>query len=400
MSDLNTIKNDFPALRDGMCYLDTGASAQKPQPVIDTLLKYTAETYANVHRGFYPVGAETTQAYESSRDKVATFINAPECSNIIFTGNTTAGINLVAHSFGRGLLSAGDRVITTAMEHHSNLVPWHMLRDAHNIDLQICPILDNGALDGDAFDKLLTDNTKLVAITHVSNVLGTVNPIKDIVKKCHAVGARVLIDGSQAVLHTPLDMQDLDCDFYVFTGHKLYGPSGVGVLYGKTDILNAMPPFLGGGDMISTVTLEKSTWAEIPNKFEAGTPPITQVIGLGAAIDYVSNIGLNAIARHEQTVSDYMHQQLQTIDGLTIHGTTANKAPVASFSIAGVHHMDLATLLGENNICVRAGHHCAEPLMHILGVTGTARASLGLYNTKQDIDILIAGLGKALTMLR
>ena len=400
MSDLNTIRNDFPALEGGMCYLDTGASAQKPQVVIDTVLKYTAETYANVHRGFYPVGADTTNAYESTRDKVAKFLNAPDRSNIIFTGNTTAGINLVAHSFGRGLLSAGDRVITTEMEHHSNFVPWQMLRDSHSIDLQICPILDNGALDMDAFDNLLTDNTKLVAITHVSNVLGTVNPIKDIVKKAHSVGARVLVDGSQAVLHTAVDVQDLDCDFYVFTGHKLYAPSGVGVLYGKTDVLNAMPPFLGGGDMISTVTLEKSTWAELPNKFEAGTPPITQVIGLGAAVDYVSTIGLDIIAKHEQTVSDYMHQQLQTIDGLTIHGTTVGKAPVASFSIDGIHPMDLATLLGENNICVRAGHHCAEPLMHRLGVTGTTRASLGLYNTTEDIDILMAGLNKAITMLR
>lgn len=397
--DIAKVRADFPALQNGMCYLDTGASAQKPQCVIDTVHQYTAETYANVHRGFYAVGTQTTQAYESARDTVTGFINAPNRINVIFTNNTTSGINLVANSF-RAFLSSGDRIITTVMEHHSNLVPWQMMRDNYGIDLQYCPLLADGSLDMEAFHSLLTPNTKLVAVTHVSNVLGTTNPIKTIIKASHAVGAKVLIDGSQAILHTPINVIDLDCDFYVFTGHKIYAPSGIGVLYGKTDILQAMPPFMGGGDMIKSVTLDKTEYADLPNKFEAGTPPITQAIALGTALNYVTGLGLDAIAHHEQQVNTYLHQQLNTIDGLKILGTTPEKAPVASFAIDGVHAMDLATLLGESNVCVRAGHHCAEPLMHHYGVTGTVRASLGVYNTYDDVDILITTLNKALKLLK
>lgn len=396
--DMAMVRADFPVFADGsLCYLDTGASAQKPQCVIDTVHQYTAQTYANVHRGFYPMGGAITQAFENARDTVARFINAPR-DGIIFTSNATAGMNTVAHSLG-AMLSAGDRVITTVMEHHANMVPWQMLRDTRGIDLHYVPVLPDGSLDMETFHSLLTPNTKLVAVTHVSNVLGTVNPVKDIVKLCHQNNTRVLVDGSQAVQHMPVDVVDLDCDFYVFTGHKLYAPTGVGVLYGKADILAEMPPFMGGGDMIKSVTLDKTIYANAPHKFESGTPPITQAIALATAVDYVQGLGVANIATHENAVGQYMHDCLNTIAGLTLYGTTANKAPVASFSVNGVHPMDLATLLGEHNVCVRAGHHCAEPLMHHLGVSGTVRASLGLYNTRNDVDTFMTTLTKAITML-
>lgn len=397
--DVDALRDDFPILSETvrgkpLCFLDNGASAQKPKAVIDAIRDTYEHCYANVHRGAYDFSERTTAAYEAARETVRRFLNAASEREIIFAGNATGAINLVAYAYGRGLLTAGDEVIISDMEHHSNIVPWQILRDEIGITLTVAPISDDGAFLFDTFATLLSERTKLVAVTHVSNVLGTVTPAKRIVDAAHAVGAKVLFDGSQAVMHMPVDVQDLDCDFYVFTGHKIYGPSGIGVLYGKEAVLDSMPPFMGGGDMIASVTYEKTTWADLPAKFEAGTPPIVQAIGLGAAIDYVSGVGLDAIAMHERDLLGYAMQRLSAVDGLNFVGTAPDKTAVVSFTMDGAHPHDIATIIDQEGVAIRAGHHCAEPLMARMGVGGTARASMGLYNTRDEIDRLGMALEK------
>lgn len=397
--DVAAYRADFPILAETvhgkpLVYLDNGASAQKPKAVIDAMRGAFEHCYANVHRGAYDFSERTTAAYEGARETIRAFLNAGSEREIVFAKNTTEAINLVAYSFGRGLLKAGDAVVISEMEHHSNIVPWQMLRDEKGIELRVAPISDEGELLMDRFADLLDEKVKLVAITHVSNVLGTITPAEKIVDMAHAVGAKVLFDGSQSVMHMPIDVRALDCDFYVFTGHKIYGPTGIGVLYGKEALLDAMPPFLGGGDMISSVTMEKSTWAELPAKFEAGTPPIVEAIGLGAAIDYISGIGLDRIAAHERDLLSYAMQRLSAVDNLRVIGTAPNKTAVISFAMGEAHPHDIATIIDQQGVAVRAGHHCAEPLMHRMGVVGTARASMGLYNTRAEIDRLGEALDK------
>ncbi len=397
--DVDAYRADFPILSETvhgkpLVYLDNGASAQKPKAVIDAMRGAFEHCYANVHRGAYDFSERTTAAYEGARETVRAFLNAKSEREIVFAKNTTEAINLVAYSFGRGLLKAGDAVVISEMEHHSNIVPWQMLRDEKGIELRFAPISDEGELLMDKFAELLDETVKLVAITHVSNVLGTITPAEKIVDMAHAVGAKVLFDGSQSVMHMPIDVQALDCDFYVFTGHKIYGPTGIGVLYGKEAVLETMPPFLGGGDMISSVTLQKSTWAELPAKFEAGTPPIVEAIGLGAAIDYITGIGLERIAAHERDLLSYALQRLAAVDNLRVIGTAPNKTAVISFAMGEAHPHDIATIIDQQGVAVRAGHHCAEPLMHRMGVVGTARASMGLYNTRAEIDRLGEALDK------
>lgn len=397
--DVEAYRRDFPILSQQvhgkpLCFIDNGASAQKPSAVIEAMRRTYEECYANVHRGAYSMSERTTAAYEAAREKVRAFLNARSEREIVFTANATAAINLVAHSYGRGILKPGDRVLISEMEHHSNIVPWQLLRDDKGIGLDVAPVKDDGSLDMEAFAKLIRPETKLVAITHVSNVLGTITPAAKIVRLAHDAGAKVLFDGSQAVMHMGVDVQALDCDFYVFTGHKLYGPTGIGVLYGREELLDRMPPFLGGGDMISSVTFEKSTWADLPAKFEAGTPPIVQAIGLGAAVDYVCSIGLERIAAHEHDLLLYATQKLAAIEGLQFIGTAPRKTAVISFTMQGAHPHDIATIVDQEGVCIRAGHHCAEPLMHRFGVVGTSRASFGLYNTRAEVDTFARSLEK------
>lgn len=396
--DVDALRADFPILSETahgkpLVYLDSGASAQKPRAVIDAMRGAFEHCYANVHRGAYDLSERTTAAYEGARETVRAFLNAKSEREIVFAKNTTEGINLVAYSFGK-LLQPGDKVLISEMEHHSNIVPWQLLRDERGIELGVVPVTDDGEFRMDAYAEMLDERVKLVAVTHVSNVLGTITPAEKIVEMAHAVGAKVLFDGSQAVMHMTVDVQALDADFYVFTGHKLYGPTGIGVLYGKEALLDAMPPFLGGGDMISTVSFEKSTWAELPAKFEAGTPPIVEAIGLAAAIDYVAGIGLERIAAHERDLLTYAMQRLAAVDGLKVIGTAPNKTAVVSFTMGEAHPHDIATIIDQQGVAVRAGHHCAEPLMHRMGVVGTARASMGLYNTRAEIDRLAEALDK------
>ncbi|MEQ8604486.1 MAG: cysteine desulfurase [Marivibrio sp.] len=398
--DVEAIRRDFPILSQQvhgkpLCFLDNGASAQKPRAVIEAMRESFETCYANVHRGAYDFSERTTAAYEGARDTVRRFLNARSEAEIVFAKNATEAMNLVAHSLGRGLLQAGDKVVISEMEHHSNIVPWQMLRDSHGVELVVAPVSDEGEFLMEPYRKILAKGgVKLVAVTHVSNVMGTVTPAKKIVEAAHDAGAWVLFDGSQAVMHMPVDVQDLDCDFYVFTGHKLYGPNGIGVLYGRENLLDRMPPFLGGGDMISSVTFEKSEWADLPAKFEAGTPPITEAIGLGAAIDYVQSIGLEAIGAHERDLLSYAMQRLAAVDGLKVIGTAPEKTAVVSFTMVGAHPHDIATIVDQQGVAVRAGHHCAEPLMHRMGVAGTTRASMGMYNTRAEIDRLGEALEK------
>lgn len=397
--DVEAARKDFPILSTEvhgkpLCFLDSGASAQKPSQVIDKMRWHYENQYANVHRGAYALSENTTADYEAAREKIRVFLNVRSEREIVFTGSTTAAINLVAYTYGRAFLKAGDEVIISDMEHHSNIVPWQLLRDMNDTVLTVAPISDDGEFLVDEFSKLLTDKTKLVAVTHVSNVLGSVTPLKKIIELAHDAGAKVLVDGSQAVMHMAIDVQDLDADFYVFTGHKLYGPTGIGVLYAKESLLDAMPPFFGGGDMISTVEYAGSTWADLPAKFEAGTPPIVQAIGLGAAVDYVTSQGLEAIGVHEADLLQYATQRLSSIDGLRIIGQAAHKTSVISFVMGEAHPHDIATIVDREGVCVRAGHHCAEPLMHRMGVMGTTRASFGLYNTRAEVDTLVRALEK------
>jgi cysteine desulfurase/selenocysteine lyase len=392
--DVARIREDFPILSaqvygKPLVFLDSAASAQKPRAVIAAMTGAMETQYANVHRGLHWMSERTSDAYEAVRDKVAGLLHAPSREEIVFVRNTTEAINLVAHSYGRHLLKPGQAVLVTEMEHHANIVPWQMLRDATGIELRVAPITDAGELDMAAFaEKLADGKVGFVAVTHMSNVLGTYNPIERIAALTHEAGAQLLVDGSQAVVHRAVDVQALGADFYVFTGHKLYGPTGVGVLWARRELLDAMPPFMGGGDMIASVSFEKSTWAPAPTKFEAGTPAILEVIGLGAAIDYVNAIGFPAIAAHEVALTDHALARLSAIDGLHIVGRAQDRGGVISFTMDGAHAHDLATLLDRNGIAVRAGQHCAEPLIRRLGLTSTARASFGVYTTSEEIDFL------------
>ncbi len=395
--DVEAVRDDFPILAREvhgrpLVFLDSAASAQKPRQVLDTVRNLYECEYANVHRGAYWLSERATDRYEAARETVRGFINAASSREIVFTRNATEAINLVAASYGRRFMRSGDEVLISEMEHHSNIVPWQMLRDEMGIVLKICPVSDDGAFLMDAFTRLLGPRTRLVAITHMSNVLGTIVPVAEVVRAAHAAGAKVLIDGCQGVLHMPVDVQALDCDFYAFSGHKLYGPSGIGVLYGREEILDAMPPYMGGGEMIASVTFEETSWAPLPHKFEAGTPAIAQAIGLGAAIDYVSGIGLDTIAAHEGDLLTYATQRLAAVEGLNFIGTAPGKGSVVSFTLDGVHPHDIATVVDRAGIAIRAGHHCAQPLMARMGLTATARASFALYNRREDADALAEAL--------
>jgi cysteine desulfurase/selenocysteine lyase len=395
--DVERIRLDFPILNQEiygkpLIFLDNGASSQKPRQVIDAMRGVYEAEYANVHRGAYYLSEKATERYEGSRDIVQRFLNARSRREIIFSKNVTEAINMVAYSYARRVLEPGDEIIITDMEHHSNIVPWQLMRDERGLVLKFVSCTDDGEFRIEDLAKLITPKTKLISLTHVSNVLGTVVPIKEVAKLAHDKGAKLMVDGAQAVMHMPVDVQDLDCDFYAFTGHKVYGPSGIGVLYGKEELLEAMPPFLAGGDMISTVSMEKSTWAALPAKFEAGTPPIAQAIGLGVALDYVGNIGLERIAAHEIELLDYATQKLLSIDGLRIIGTAPGKTPVVSFTMDGAHPHDISTIIDRAGVSVRAGHHCAQPLMDRMGVPATTRASFGMYNTRDEADSLVAAL--------
>ncbi|KJS34973.1 MAG: cysteine desulfurase [Rhodospirillaceae bacterium BRH_c57] len=395
--DVETVRRDFPVLAKPMhgkplAYLDSGASAQKPAAVIDTVSRVYEGEYANVHRGAYWLSERATSLYEGAREKVRAFINAASEREIIFTRGATESINLVAQTWGRKMLREGDEIIISALEHHSNIVPWQMLRDEKGLVLKIAPINADGSFDMAGFEALLTDRTKLVAVAHVSNVLGTELPIKAITAKAKAVGAAVLIDGCQGIVHRPVDVATLGADFYVFSGHKLYGPTGIGVLWGREAVLDAMPPWMGGGDMISHVSFEKSEWAGLPAKFEAGTPPIVQAIGLGAAIDYVSQFGLAPVMTHEHALLGYAQGHMTEIDGLTLHGTAQGKTGIISFSMDCAHPHDIATVLDRAGVAIRAGHHCCQPLMDRCGVPAMARASFGMYTNRADVDALIRAL--------
>ena len=398
--DVAKIRQDFPILSQTIrgkpfVFLDSGASAQKPRAVIDAMRNAMETQYANVHRGLHWMSERTTESYEAVRDAIALLLNASSRDEIVITSSITASLNLVAHSYGRGILKPGQAVLISAMEHHSNIVPWQMLRDAHGIELRVCPITDAGELDMEAFEILLADGkVGLVSITHMSNVLGTYTPAERIVRIAHAAGAKVLFDGAQAIVHRKVDVQALGCDFYCFTGHKLYGPTGIGALWARREILESMPPFMGGGDMISSVTFEKSTWAAVPHKFEAGTPAILEGIGLKAAIDYFLAVGYDAISAHERALTDHAIARLSDIEGVKIIGRAQDRGGVISFTLDRAHAHDVATLLDRNGIAVRAGHHCAEPLMHRLGLDSTARATFGMYTTHGEIDALADTLGK------
>jgi cysteine desulfurase/selenocysteine lyase len=396
--DIARIRADFPILTQKirgkpLVFLDSAASAQKPRVVIDAMRTAMETQYANVHRGLHWMSERTTDAYEAARDAIAALMNARDRSEVVITRNVTESLNLMAHSYGRGVLRPGQAVVISAMEHHSNIVPWQLLRDDRGIELRVAPITDAGELDLEAFEALLADGkVGLVSMTHMSNVLGTVTPAERIVRIAHAHGAKVLFDGAQAVVHRPIDVQALDCDFYAWTGHKLYGPTGIGVLWGRRELLDRMPPFLGGGEMISSVTYERSTWAEVPHKFEAGTPPILEGIGLKAAIDYVQAIGYDAIAAREQSLVDHALARLSAIEGLRILGSAQDRGGVVAFALDKAHAHDVATLLDRQGIAVRAGHHCAEPLMRRFGLESTARASFGIYTTHEEIDFLADAL--------
>jgi cysteine desulfurase / selenocysteine lyase len=404
MFDVNNIRADFPILSQQvrgrqLVYLDNAATTQKPQVVIDAINKYYSEQNSNIHRGVHFLSQQATTAYEDARKKIQQFINAPKAEQIIFTKGTTDGINLVAHSFGKAFVKQGDEIIISALEHHSNIVPWQMLCEDRGATLKVIPINQKGELLIEEFKKLLSPKIKLVAVNHISNTLGTINPIEEIISLSHSVGAKVLIDGAQAVAHTRVDVQQLDCDFYVFSGHKLFGPTGIGVLYGKEELLNAMPPYQGGGDMIKTVTFEKTEYNDLPHKFEAGTPNIVGGIGLGTAIDYVNSIGLEKIAQKENELLHYATEQLKLIDGIRFIGEANKKTSVISFLVDGAHPFDVGTILDQLGIAVRTGHHCTQPLMDFYQIPGTVRASFSFYNTKEEVDILAEGLKKAKQML-
>ena len=403
MFDVQKVRADFPILSQKvngkpLVYFDNGATSQKPQVVIDAISKYYSEINANIHRGVHTLSQLATDAYEVSRNTIQNHLNAKHNHEIIFTSGTTFGINLVANGFA-SLLKAGDEVMVSALEHHSNIVPWQFLCEKTGAKLVVIPMNEKGELILSEFDKLLSEKTKIVTVNHISNALGTVNPIEYIIKKAHGVGAAVLIDGAQATPHLRPDVQALDCDFYVFSGHKVCGPTGVGILYGKEEWLRKLPPYQGGGEMIAEVTFEKTTYADLPHKFEAGTPNIEGGIVLGTAIDYMNAIGFDNIAAYEQELLDYGTKRLQEIEGLTIYGTSENKASVISFNIEGIHPYDIGTIIDKLGIAVRTGHHCAQPIMNFFNIPGTIRASFAFYNTKEEIDIFVEAVKKAQMML-
>lgn len=398
------IRQDFPALRQqvygkNLIYFDNGATSQKPQLVLDAINKYYSKDNANIHRGVHHLSQKATDDYENARKTIAKFINASKSEEIIFTKGTTDGINLVANSFG-GLLKEGDEILISYMEHHSNIVPWQLLCERKKLTLKVIPINKKGDLDLVAFDQLLTEKTKILALTHISNSLGTINPIKELTKKAHLAGAKVLIDGAQSIQHTHIDVQDIDCDFFVFSGHKVFGPTGIGVLYGKEAILEEMPPYQGGGDMIAKVTFEKTTYNELPFKFEAGTPHIAGGICLGTAIDYLNQFSITDIENYEKELADYAQEMLTTFEDLKIIGDAKEKTSVVSFSVKDVHPFDIGTLLDKQGIAVRTGHHCTQPLMDFYQIPGTVRASFAFYNTREEIDTFIAAVEKSISMLR
>jgi cysteine desulfurase/selenocysteine lyase len=395
--DAYALRGDFPILKQlvngkPLVYLDNAATSQKPQAVIDAMNRYYLEENSNIHRGVHYLSDKATQSYEAARVKIQRFINASHSKEIIFVRGTTEAVNLVANSFGRIHFKKDDEIIVSAMEHHSNLVPWQMIAEMTGAILRIIPMNDHGELFIDKFEKMLNSRTRFVAVVHVSNVLGTVNPVKEIVRLSHGHGVPVLIDGAQAVPHMRVDVRDLDCDFYAFSGHKMFGPTGVGVLYGKAGLLDAMPPYQGGGDMIKSVTYHKTIYNDIPNKFEAGTPNIVGGVGLGATIDYLDSINFDEVARYEQDLLDYATLRLSAIKGLKIIGTAAEKASVISFVLDGIHPHDIGTILDDDGIAIRTGHHCAQPVMQCFGIPATARASFALYNVKEEIDALVKGI--------
>ncbi|MDF1818292.1 MAG: cysteine desulfurase [Immundisolibacteraceae bacterium] len=394
---------DFPILKTQvnghpLVYLDNGATTQKPQVVIDAVSHYYENTNSNIHRGVHQLSELATAAYENGREQVRRFIGAASEKEVVFTRGTTESINLVANSWGMANLKAGDEVLVTEMEHHSNIVPWQMVTERTGAQLKVIPINDAGEISLDDVRELISDRTKMVAISQLSNALGTINPVQEVIEMAHQAGALVLVDGAQAIAHIPVDMADLDCDFYAFSGHKIFGPTGTGVLYGKEALLEAMPPWQGGGDMIRTVRFEKSTWNDLPYKFEAGTPNIAGGIGLGVALDYVSGVGLEKIAAHETELLNYASRKLQELPGLKLIGTAKNRASIASFVLDQLHAHDLGTILDSEGIAIRAGHHCAMPVMQHYGVAATARASFAFYNTFSEVDRLMDGLNKAVEM--
>ncbi|MFA6957804.1 MAG: cysteine desulfurase [Thermoanaerobaculia bacterium] len=397
--DAARLRADFPILASRvhgqpLVYLDNAATSQKPRQVIERISAYYEQENSNVHRGVHELSEKATAAFEGARARVRSFVNAKEVREIVFTRGTTEAINLVAQSWGHANVKAGDEIVISTIEHHSNIVPWQMLCDATGATLRAIPVNDRGELDLDAYRALLGPKTKLVAIGHVSNALGTINPLREMIALAHAAGALVLVDGAQAVPHLRVDVQALDADFYAFSGHKMYGPTGIGVLYGKAALLEAMPPWMGGGDMILSVTLEKSTWNAIPYKFEAGTPNIADAIGLGAAVDYIESVGIEAIAAWEHELLEYATAKLEKIHGLRIIGSAENKAAVISFVLENAHPHDIGTIVDQEGVAIRTGHHCAQPAMIRFGVPATARASFALYNTKEDVDALVAAVGR------
>lgn len=403
--NIDRIREDFPILYQEvngkpLVYFDNAATTQKPIQVVEALTAYYLNDNANIHRGIHTLAERATAAFEETRNAIQSFINAREREEIIFTKGTTDGINLVAATWGRMNIKEGDEIVVSAMEHHSNMVPWHMLAQQAKAVVKILPMNDAGELLTEAFDTVITNKTKLVACVHVSNTLGTINPIKHIIQKAHAVGAVVLIDGAQAVSHLDIDVQDLDADFYAFSAHKLYGPTGVGVLYGKRSLLEAMPPYQGGGEMISEVTYESCTYNEIPYKFEAGTPNIADVVALKEAITYINSVGKEAIRNYENELLEYAVSKFKHIEGLRLIGTAKEKVAVQSFVFADIHHQDLGIILDKEGVAIRTGHHCTQPLMGRLGVSGTSRASFAFYNTKEEIDQLIAAIHKAIKLFR
>ncbi len=404
MLDITKVRADFPILQQEingfpLIYFDNGATSQKPQVVIDAISEYYQETNANIHRGVHSLSQRATDAYEAAREIMRKHLNAAYTHEVLFTAGATHGINLVANGFA-SFLHAGDEVLISAMEHHSNIVPWQLLCEKTSATLRVIPMNDNGELIQEAYLKLLNSNTKLVAVTHISNALGTINPIQEMIAQAHQVGAAFLVDGAQAVPHLQPDLQALDCDFYAFSGHKICGPTGTGILYGKEDWLNKLPPYQGGGEMIKTVTFEKTTYADLPHKFEAGTPHIAGGIALGVAVQYMQKIGFKDIAAHEKKLLDYATAQLLEIEGLKIYGTAAHKTSVISFNVGDIHPYDLGTIIDKKGIAVRTGHHCTQPIMDFFGIPGTIRASFAFYNTTAEIDFFVSALKKAVTMLR
>jgi cysteine desulfurase/selenocysteine lyase len=398
--DVWRVRKDFPILKqriygNPLVFLDTAASAQKPQVVIDAVRRCYEQEYANIHRGVYYLSERATEAFEAARRKVQAFLNAREAREIVFLRGATEAINLVASSYGRTFLEAGDEILISHIEHHSNIVPWQILCQEKGLKLRVVPVNDSAELVFDEYARMLGERTKLVAITHMSNAVGTVTPIKEIIRLAHERGIPVLVDGCQAVPHMPVDVQDLDCDFYAFSGHKLFGPSGIGALYGKAEHLEAMPPYQGGGEMILSVTFEKTEYNVIPFKFEAGTPHIAGATGLGAAVDYVNAVGIERIAAHESALLAYATERLSELKGLRVIGTAKEKAAILSFVLEGVHPHDVGTVLDRDGIAVRTGHHCAQPVMDRFGVPATVRASLAMYNTAEDVDALVASIRKA-----